>query len=86
MHSKKSTPILFYENKSITLYIAEEQQKLNSVEELNFDKLISEFNNIVANIPGSSDITNSHWNCLIGSFNPRISFKVLSITYLPMMM
>ena len=42
------------ENATVTSF--EEQQKLNSVEELNFDKLISEFNNIVANIPGSSDI------------------------------
>ena len=42
------------ENATVTSF--EEQQKLNSVEELNFDKLISEFNNIVANIPASSDI------------------------------
>ena len=42
------------ENATVTSF--EEQQKLNSVEELNFDKLNSEFNNIVANIPGSSDI------------------------------
>ena len=42
------------ENATVTSF--EEQQKLNSVEELNFDKLISEFNNIVANRPGSSDI------------------------------
>ena len=34
----------------------EEQQKLNAIEELNFDDLIKEFNNTVANIPGSSDL------------------------------
>lgn len=34
----------------------EEQQKLNTVKDLDFDSLKSEFNNIVANIPGSSDL------------------------------
>lgn len=32
-----------------------EQQKLNTVEDLDFDKLISKFNTLIANIPGSSD-------------------------------
>lgn len=32
-----------------------EQQKLNTVEELDFDKLIAKFNTLIANIPGSSD-------------------------------
>ena len=34
----------------------EEQQKLNIVEELDFNELKTAFNNIVANIPGSADI------------------------------
>lgn len=33
-----------------------EQQKLNTVEELDFNTLVTEFNNLVANIPGSSDM------------------------------
>lgn len=33
----------------------EEQQKLNTVKELDFDELKKKFNNIVANIPGSAD-------------------------------
>lgn len=33
-----------------------EQQKLNTVKELDFDELRTEFNNLVKNIPGSSDI------------------------------
>ena len=33
-----------------------EQRKLNTVEDLDFNKLITEFNTLVANIPGSSDM------------------------------
>lgn len=41
------------DNATVTTF--EEQQKLNTVKELNFEQLLKEFNNIVANIPGSSD-------------------------------
>jgi hypothetical protein len=33
-----------------------EQQKLNTVKDLDFDALMIEFNNLIKNIPGSSDI------------------------------
>ena len=41
------------ENATVTSF--EEQQKLNEVEELDFDALRTEFNTIIANIPGSTD-------------------------------
>lgn len=41
------------ENATVTTFV--EQQKLNEIKELDFEELIKEFNNIVANIPGSSD-------------------------------
>lgn len=42
-------------NDNATVTTFAEQQKLNTVQDLDFDQLRSEFNGIVANIPGSSD-------------------------------
>lgn len=41
------------ENATVTSFA--EQQKLNTVKVLNFDELMTNFNNIIANIPGSED-------------------------------
>ena len=42
------------DNSVVTTF--EEQQKLNTVKELNFEELKTTFNNLIANIPGSSDL------------------------------
>ena len=42
------------DNSTVTSF--EEQQKLNTIEELDFNSLINNFNQIIENIPGSSDI------------------------------
>lgn len=42
------------DNATITTF--EEQQKLNKIEELDFDSLVKRFNDIILSIPGSNDI------------------------------
>ncbi len=51
-----------------------EQQKLNTVEELNFDNLKEKFNDIIASIPGSNDTSGSPDGTKFQNYwQPRIS-------------